>query len=86
MSSAKDEHCRFERPIEIYENERMWIGRGFSKMGLLPTERGPYSTKDGSLSWKTMPAASIALLRGNVMGYSKNGKGSENSNGKSKSV
>lgn len=80
MSSAKVEFCRFERPIEIYENERLWIGRGFSKMGLLPTERGPYSTKDGSLSWKTMTEASLALLRGNVMGFG-NGKGRER-NGK----
>ena len=42
-------------------------------MGLLPTERGPYSTKDGSLSWKTMKEASLSLLRGEVDGA--NGKG-----------
>ena len=41
-------------------------------MGLLPTERGPYSTKDGSLSWKTMKEASLSLLRGEVDGA--NGK------------
>ena len=53
----------FERTIEIYENERMWIGRGFSQAGLLPTDRvGPYSTRDGSLSWKTLDEAIEALL------------------------
>ena len=66
MTSDKPEFCRLERPIEIYENERLWIGRGFSKTGLLPTERGPYSTQDGSLSWKSMREASLALLRGDV--------------------
>lgn len=64
MNSAKVELCRLERSIEIYENERMWIGRGFSKQGLFPTERGPYSTKDGTLSWRTLPDACLALLRG----------------------
>jgi hypothetical protein len=63
MSSANDEFCRLERPIDIYENERFWIGRGFSKAGLLPTERGPFSTQDASVGWKTLPAASLALLR-----------------------
>jgi hypothetical protein len=54
---------RFERTIEIYENERMWIGRGFSQAGLLPTDRvGPYSTRDGSLSWMTLDEAMEALL------------------------
>ena len=62
MTSDQPEFCRLERPIEIYENERLWIGRGFSKAGLLPTERGPYSTQDGSLSWKSMKEASLALL------------------------
>jgi hypothetical protein len=66
MTSDQPELCRLERPIEIYENERLWIGRGFSKAGLLPTERGPYSTQDGSLSWKSMREASLALLRGDV--------------------
>jgi hypothetical protein len=54
------------RPIFIYENERLWIGRGFSRAGLLPGERGPYSTEDGSLSWKTPREACLALLRGDV--------------------
>lgn len=76
MSSAKVEFCRLERPIEVYENERFWIGRGFSKVGLLPTERGPYSTKDGSLSWKAMREASLALLRWNFVAVGNgNGKG-----------
>ncbi len=66
MTSDKPEFCRLERPIEIYENERLWIGRGFSKAGLLITERGQYSTQDGSLSWKTVREASLALLRGDV--------------------
>ena len=66
MTSDEPEFCRLERPIEIYENERLWVGRGFSKAGLLPTERGPYSTKDGSLSWKSVREASLALLRGDV--------------------
>lgn len=66
MTSDKPEFCRLERPIEIYENERLWIGRGFSKAGLLPTERGPFSTQDGSLSWKLLRDASLALMRGDV--------------------
>ena len=63
MSSTKDEFC-LERQIEIWENQRLWIGKGFSSKGLFPTERGPYSTKDGSLSWKTLDEASSALLSG----------------------
>ena len=54
---------RFERKIDIYENERLWIGRGFSQAGLLPTDRvGPFSTRDGSLSWKTLDEAIESLL------------------------
>ena len=63
MSSTKDEFC-LERQIDVYENQRLWIGKGFSSKGLFPTERGPYSTKDGSLSWKTLDEASAALLSG----------------------
>jgi len=63
MSSTKDEFC-LERQIEIWENQRLWIGKGFSSKGLFPTERGPYSTKDGSLRWKTLDEASSALLSG----------------------
>lgn len=84
MSSARAEFCRLERPVEVYENQRLWIGRGFSRAGLLPTERGPYSTKDGSLSWRTLPEAGLGLLRGEfgaVVGI--NGRaGRNNNNGK----
>ena len=66
MTSDKPEFCRLERPIEIYENERLWVGRGFSKKGLLPTERGPFSTHDATISFKSMREASLALLRGDV--------------------
>ena len=48
--------------VEIYENERRWVGGGFSKKGLFPTERGPFSTNDGSLSYKTLEEAAAALL------------------------
>jgi len=48
--------------MEVYENERRWVGGGFSKKGLFPTERGPFSTDDGSLSWKTLDEAGEALL------------------------
>lgn len=50
------------RSIEIYENERLWVGRGFSRKGLLPTERGPYSSDDGTLNWKSIRDASLLLL------------------------
>ena len=43
-----------EEKVEIHENERSWIGGGFSKSGLLPNDRGRYSTPDGTLSWKTL--------------------------------
>ena len=77
MNSAKVELCRLEKPIEIYENERLWIGRGFSKQGLFPTERGAYSTKDGSLSWKTVPEACLALLRGQFVLVGNVGRGQQ---------
>lgn len=53
--------------IEIHENERAWIGGGFSKRGLLPNDCGRYSTTDGSLSFKTLEEAQDALL---LPGYS----------------
>ncbi len=49
--------------MEVYENERRWVGGGFSKKGLFLTERGPFSTNDGSLSWKTLDEAGEALLQ-----------------------
>eukprot|EP00977_Amphora_coffeiformis_P019499 scaffold7303_cov153-Amphora_coffeaeformis.AAC.10 len=51
-----------EHSIDIYENERRWIGGGFSKKGLLPNDRRAYSTIDGSASWKTLEEAQEALL------------------------
>lgn len=63
-TTCDNPHRRLERSIEIYENERLWIGRGFSRNGLLPTERGPYSTGDGSASWRTIKDAGVTLLGG----------------------
>lgn len=48
--------------VEIHENERAWIGGGFSKKGLLPNDCGRFSTIDGSLSWKTKEEAADCLL------------------------
>lgn len=42
-----------EEFVEIDENERAWVGKGFGKGGLLPNDRGSYTTVDGTLSWKT---------------------------------
>ncbi|KAL9180571.1 hypothetical protein ACHAXT_011024 [Thalassiosira profunda] len=67
-----------ERPVEVYENQRLWIGRGFSSAGLLPTERRPFSTADGSLGWMTIREAGLALLRGEVA----TGTGKLGANGK----
>lgn len=71
---------RFERLIEIYENERLWIGRGFSQAGLLPTDRvGPYSTRDGSSSYKTLEEAMDSLLMRRQWGNE--GGGNDNASG-----
>jgi hypothetical protein len=48
--------------VELYENERRWVGGGFSKKGLFPTERHPFSTEDGSISYRTLEQAGEALL------------------------
>lgn len=80
MTSDQPEFCELKRPVEIYENERLWIGRGFSKAGLLPTERGPFSSQDGSLSWKTIREGCLALLREDVVDKERN-----NNNGKASS-
>ena len=65
MDSEEHTICRLlERPIEIYENQRFWVGRGWR--GLLPTERKAYSTEDGSLSWRTVREAALSLLRYDV--------------------
>jgi hypothetical protein len=50
------------RTVTIHENQRCWIGRGFSARGLLPNDRGPYSFADGSQSWKTRDEAENELL------------------------
>jgi hypothetical protein len=51
-----------EAVIEICENERAWIGGGFTSKGLLPNDRGHYSTVDGSLSFQTIDEAAASLL------------------------
>uniref|UniRef100_A0A7S2HD16 TRAF-type domain-containing protein n=1 Tax=Helicotheca tamesis TaxID=374047 RepID=A0A7S2HD16_9STRA len=52
-----------QETIEIYENQRFWVGGGFSRKGLLPTDRcRAYSTFDGSLSWQSLQGASEGIL------------------------
>mmetsp|Transcript_30814 Transcript_30814/g.44851 ORF Transcript_30814/g.44851 Transcript_30814/m.44851 type:complete len:486 (+) Transcript_30814:99-1556(+) len=52
-----------EERVEIYENQRFWVGGGFSKKGLLPTDRcRAYSSFDGSLSFQTLEECSEQLL------------------------
>ena len=60
-----------KKPIEVEvfvdENQRYWVGKGFVKGGLLPTDRGCFSSTDGSLKWKTIEdvvADKILLGRG----------------------
>ena len=48
--------------VEIDENERYWVGGGFGSRGLLPNERGAYSTTDGSMCWKSSTEASEDLV------------------------
>jgi hypothetical protein len=48
--------------VEVDENQRYWVGRGFGKGGLLPTDRGCFSSTDGSLSWKSLQEAGNDLL------------------------
>src|SRR6056300_1436882 len=79
MTSDQPEFCELKRPVEIYENERLWIGRGFSKAGLLPTERGQFSTQDGSLSWKSIREGCLALLREDVVDKERNNNGKASS-------
>lgn len=67
-----------ESIVEIHENERYWVGNGFGKGGLLPNDRGPFTSTDGSLSWKTPELASEdALLLGRGWVYYKSGDGFE---------
>ncbi|CAB9503271.1 TRAF-type zinc finger [Seminavis robusta] len=51
--------------VQIHENQRYWIGRGWNR-SLMPTDRGCYSTLDGSQSWKTLEEAAEALLGGST--------------------
>lgn len=51
-----------EAIVEVDENERYWVGKGFVKGGLLPNDRGAFSTTDGSLAWKTIEEVSEDLL------------------------
>lgn len=53
---------KLTRTVTIHENQRCWIGRGFSSGGLLPNDRGPYAFADGSQSWKTRVEAEDELL------------------------
>lgn len=54
----KSDRHKIRSTVVLYENQRFWVGGGFGKRGLLPTERGPYSTEDGSVSFKTLEEAS----------------------------
>ena len=58
MMSASEDKNPIRVIVALYENQRFFLGFGFSKRGLLPTERGPYSSDDGSLNWKTIEEAS----------------------------
>ena len=51
-----------ERIVEIDENERYWVGKGFGRRGLLPNDRGAFSTTDGSMFWKSPTEASEDLV------------------------
>lgn len=51
-----------ESIVEIDENERYWVGKGFGKGGLLPNDRGAYTTTDGTIFWKSTKEASEDLL------------------------
>ena len=51
-----------ETIVEINENERYWVGGGFGRRGLLPNDRGPFTTPDGSMFWKSSAEASEDLV------------------------
>jgi len=51
-----------ETIVEIDENERYWVGGGFGRRGLLPSDRGAFSTTDGSMFWKSPEEASEDLV------------------------
>jgi hypothetical protein len=48
--------------VEIDENERYWVGGGFGRGGLLPNDRGAFSSTDGTISWKSLEQASEDLI------------------------
>ena len=48
--------------VEIDENQRYWVGGGFGTRGLLPNDRGAFSTTDGSMVWKSPAEASEDLV------------------------
>jgi hypothetical protein len=50
-----------EAIVEIDENERYWVGGGFGSGGLLPNDRGAFSSTDGTMSWKSLDQASEDL-------------------------
>ena len=62
MMDSSEPPAPLRAQVIVYENERRWIGGGFSRKGLFPTERAAYSTNDGSASFKTIEEASKALL------------------------
>ena len=51
-----------ETVVEIDENERYWVGGGFGRRGLLPNDRGAFTTTDGSMFWKSPAEASEDLV------------------------
>lgn len=57
----RDAVSKVTRSVQLHENQRCWIGVGFSN-ALMPNDRGPYSTLDGSQSWKSLEEATKAML------------------------
>ena len=53
---------RMEEIVEIDENERYWVAGGYGKKGLLPTDRGAFTSSDGSLSWKSVEMAGDDMM------------------------
>lgn len=51
-----------EKEIALFENERYSPISGWSKRGLMPTDRGNFSNDDGSESFSTMEEASESFL------------------------
>ena len=56
-----------ETIVEVDENERYWVGGGFGRRGLLPNDRGRFTSTDGSIAWKDLDECnedSVLLGRG----------------------